>query len=89
MHKSEVDTLREQVYLACVSLRDLHHQMTHTQERLQALVASLDQKIGKEATDLLVAAICIKVDIIPAWLRLPQGEGVVCRDEKKRCTNSG
>nr|BBH87014.1 hypothetical protein KTC_17650 [Thermosporothrix sp. COM3] len=87
MQKTEIDFLMEQVYLTCVSLRDLQNQMAQSQERLRALVASLDRKRGKEATDMLVAALCLKLDLIPAWLRLPQEDGVVCRDENQRCTN--
>ncbi|GCE46436.1 hypothetical protein EI42_04484 [Thermosporothrix hazakensis] len=90
MHRSEVDALREQIYLACVSLRDLHHQSGRVQGRLQALVAALDKHIGVEATNRLVASICLKVDIIPAYFRLPQDEyqgDVACRDEKQHSTS--
>ncbi|GCE50489.1 hypothetical protein [Thermosporothrix hazakensis] len=87
MQKTEIHFLMEHVYLTCVSLRDLQNQMAQSQERLRALVASRDRKRGKEATETLVAALCLKLDLIPAWLRLPQGDGVVCRDENQRSTN--
>ncbi|WP_281279016.1 hypothetical protein [Thermosporothrix hazakensis] len=44
MQKTECDFLMEHISLTCVSLRDLQNQMAHAQERLRALVASLDGK---------------------------------------------